>query len=578
MVQPGLVYVIEWQAFAVSSSPTSDSSSPPLPDMEDHHQEADSDDSTVYVAYVPFHFRSILHYQPHYPSYHDWEHFSSIRNLKGPHVGMPKVKERSASQADVPPSPVAEEYKPAKERKKAEKEREREKKERKREKAREKIKYPSTPNTDKGKQKAEQELLTDTESEGESEEPERDVSPEKLKIKLKLTLNSNSSSANLSESENNSGRSTQQKTGLKLRLPPSRSLSATPSIVSTPPTSQASTTSSTSAASSNVTLPTTSATSTSTSQYHSTASVYPSIAQALPHAHPPTHTSAPHLISDSRDSSPGVPQRTNRSPKRTFDESELEDSHSTTGRVRSRLCGPERDDNRSVELQDVSMAGVNTAEKADATGGVLSGGREGTVERETEEREVAETLVEPPTSRVDEVNNEGYESDTTSSSALSSLEPSLTKEHSGTPTTSPSNSPSLSSHQIHQSDPSPPPDMHSSPTTPIASAQQFQIPKKSQQPNLPGKSAITRRQKREAALGVAAAMAAGGVVTGDSNRPLTRRQRKTLGLPKVRRMAGPYDRTRSGGGMKGKGEEDEGEWKRNGTGRVDVRGFRELRI
>lgn len=52
VVQPGLVYVIEWQAFASSSSPTSESSSPPLPDKEVYHQEADTDNSTIYVAWV----------------------------------------------------------------------------------------------------------------------------------------------------------------------------------------------------------------------------------------------------------------------------------------------------------------------------------------------------------------------------------------------------------------------------------------------------------------------------------------------------------------------------------------------
>ena len=91
-------------------------------------------------------------------------------------------------------------------------------------------------------------------------------------------------------------------------------------------------------------------------------------------------------------------------------------------------------------------------------------------------------------------------------------------------------------------------------------------------------------------------------------RPLTRRQRKALGLPKLRpglglpvSPPGAIERTGSagtivipggkfikrggdgdGGQVKVKVEEDaEGvaaEWRRNGTGRVDVRGFRELKI
>jgi hypothetical protein len=51
VVQPGLVYVIEWQAFPVSSSPTAPA--PPFPDMEDLDADDDPDHSTIYVAYVP---------------------------------------------------------------------------------------------------------------------------------------------------------------------------------------------------------------------------------------------------------------------------------------------------------------------------------------------------------------------------------------------------------------------------------------------------------------------------------------------------------------------------------------------
>lgn len=81
-------------------------------------------------------------------------------------------------------------------------------------------------------------------------------------------------------------------------------------------------------------------------------------------------------------------------------------------------------------------------------------------------------------------------------------------------------------------------------------------------------------------------------------RPLTRRQRKALGLPKLRPglgsspSPGAIERTGSAGtivipggkfkrgdGVKVKVEEgEEAEWRRNGTGRVDVRGFRELKI
>lgn len=69
VVQPGLVYVIEWQAFAVSQSPTSPQAPAPTPTAGGHagsassprfpDKELDPDDidpeeaySTIYVAYV----------------------------------------------------------------------------------------------------------------------------------------------------------------------------------------------------------------------------------------------------------------------------------------------------------------------------------------------------------------------------------------------------------------------------------------------------------------------------------------------------------------------------------------------
>ena len=44
----------------------------------------------------------------HSNSYHDWEHFSSIRNLRGPHAGLPNVVESPAPEdSDSPPSPIS---------------------------------------------------------------------------------------------------------------------------------------------------------------------------------------------------------------------------------------------------------------------------------------------------------------------------------------------------------------------------------------------------------------------------------------------------------------------------------------
>jgi hypothetical protein len=65
-------------------------------------------------------------------------------------------------------------------------------------------------------------------------------------------------------------------------------------------------------------------------------------------------------------------------------------------------------------------------------------------------------------------------------------------------------------------------------------------------------------------------------------RRLTKRERKAAGLPRQRGSAGkiviPGGRFRAGDAPGGARVDAEGEWVRNGTGRVDVRGFRELRI
>jgi OTU domain-containing protein 3 len=64
-------------------------------------------------------------------------------------------------------------------------------------------------------------------------------------------------------------------------------------------------------------------------------------------------------------------------------------------------------------------------------------------------------------------------------------------------------------------------------------------------------------------------------------RRLTKRERKVAGLPRQRGSAGkiviPGGRFRAADDV-GSVVDADGEWARNGTGRVDVRGFRELRI
>ncbi|KAJ7604562.1 hypothetical protein B0H17DRAFT_1173371 [Mycena rosella] len=109
VIQPGLVYVIEWAAGASSpSSPTSPTSpaSPTCraprrrvrarrrrqgkqrPAGEDEVIDVDAGGDGGADGDV----------------YHDWEHFSSIRNLKGPHTGLPGVRETPPHP--YPPSPT----------------------------------------------------------------------------------------------------------------------------------------------------------------------------------------------------------------------------------------------------------------------------------------------------------------------------------------------------------------------------------------------------------------------------------------------------------------------------------------
>lgn len=69
-------------------------------------------------------------------------------------------------------------------------------------------------------------------------------------------------------------------------------------------------------------------------------------------------------------------------------------------------------------------------------------------------------------------------------------------------------------------------------------------------------------------------------------RRLTKRERKAAGIPRQRGTGGAGKIVIPGGRFRGAADDTirgsradaEGEWVRNGTGRVDVRGFRELRI
>ncbi|KAK7035676.1 OTU domain-containing protein [Favolaschia claudopus] len=124
VIQPGLVYVIEWAAGGGPSSPTvptvpnlgtsasssslsslsslapSASPSPAPPASGSHRVDAIDVDAAGDDGYQLPEEGTI------YVAYHDWEHFSSIRNLKGPHTGLPCVHETppypSPSTPDLP--------------------------------------------------------------------------------------------------------------------------------------------------------------------------------------------------------------------------------------------------------------------------------------------------------------------------------------------------------------------------------------------------------------------------------------------------------------------------------------------
>ncbi|KAH7924401.1 cysteine proteinase [Leucogyrophana mollusca] len=103
VIQPGLVYVIEWAAGGDMpfDRPASAQDDDKLNEREirrlrRQHQrdepiaETSGSDPSVGAVYV---------------AYHDWEHFSSIRNLRGPHSGVPLVSELPAdAEVPVPPS------------------------------------------------------------------------------------------------------------------------------------------------------------------------------------------------------------------------------------------------------------------------------------------------------------------------------------------------------------------------------------------------------------------------------------------------------------------------------------------
>lgn len=136
VIQPGLVYVIEWstggdlppsspiipvvQELEVDDLTLSERDrrrmrrekkreKPKVPPLSADEGDEDITPGAVYVAYVPL-------FSAFYPlsflgSYHDWEHFSSVRNLIGPHAGLPHVVEKSTPSETA--TPLSSKHKPS---------------------------------------------------------------------------------------------------------------------------------------------------------------------------------------------------------------------------------------------------------------------------------------------------------------------------------------------------------------------------------------------------------------------------------------------------------------------------------
>ncbi|GJJ09376.1 hypothetical protein Clacol_003598 [Clathrus columnatus] len=120
VIQPGLVYVIEWNCGWLSDAGGggggSTSTSSPLvgPDVDDgclnerdkrrlRREKKKTNKYEKKVAPVEVEEEAEQH-SAIYVAYHDWEHFSSVRNLTGPHTGLPLVVERPPPKGYEDPS------------------------------------------------------------------------------------------------------------------------------------------------------------------------------------------------------------------------------------------------------------------------------------------------------------------------------------------------------------------------------------------------------------------------------------------------------------------------------------------
>ncbi|KAH9856199.1 hypothetical protein C2E23DRAFT_507100 [Lenzites betulinus] len=106
VIQPGLVYVIQWDA---GGDPAEEPSSPvhdtPADGQRRSRRGRTRSTSDQYPS--PEDTELITSQGTVYVAYHDWEHFSSIRNLRGPHNGLPNVVEMPAPDEELPSPPTS---------------------------------------------------------------------------------------------------------------------------------------------------------------------------------------------------------------------------------------------------------------------------------------------------------------------------------------------------------------------------------------------------------------------------------------------------------------------------------------
>ncbi|PPQ75155.1 hypothetical protein CVT26_012192 [Gymnopilus dilepis] len=529
--------------------------------------------------------------------YHDWEHFSSIRNLRGPHTGLPCIQETPApdyidpSLASHPPShsasaPPLSEKEKLKERER-EKKRERERKEKEREKER----------RERGKGALKVKLKLGAKP-GETPTPSEGTPAPSLSVGS--TPAPVSTSAMAVDKPESKVLMSMKADPAMVPLPTSRAASpfvggstavtrvATPGLgpagyASSPLTSLPSSTSIASIDYQDQTLSLSQGTEPPHSHAQTQSSSSPPLSQASQATEPPqsqasttsslssqadldilrSHPLSPlhahshsHSHSHSRHAHLQAAARTqHRSPKRSFDESSASGGDGEDGEKRSRRrigslsakdvlpgAGGEGEGEEDMDI-DVDIDG--DAETGTGTPALSAPGTSSSSSSETGS-EVASELSSPP----------------------ASVSPSPPPGHGDAQSASASVPPL----------PLPPSALESpkSPMSPGKLKKRFQ-----HQHHVQGEKALTRRQRKALGLpkarpgmhvngaGAVGVGGVGGVSAGKIVIP---------GGRWVGNAAGPgVTEGGAGAGAGGEGGVEE-EWRRNGTGRLDVRGFRELKI